>query len=306
MRTPPIEVSSEVRGALDTGAPTVALESTVIAHGLPQPRNLEVAARLERIVREEGACPATIGLISGRPIVGLTRSEIALLGTEPDVAKASARDLGALVGRGRHAATTVAASLVLAERVGIRVFATGGIGGVHRGGERTLDVSADLETLARTPVAVVCAGAKAILDLPRTLERLETLGVPLIGLGTADFPAFYTAHSGLRLEHDAADPDVAAGMIEAHWALGLGSAVVICNPPPPEAALEREEVDAWTERSLSEAESAGITGKSVTPWLLDRLAVLSGGRTVETNVALLESNARVAARIAVALACAGG
>lgn len=280
----------------------VALESTVIAHGLPHPRNLETARSLEDIVRSEGAHPATIGVVDGVPVIGLTLEELERLAAAKDVVKASARDLGPVMASGRSAATTVAATAVLARRAGIRVFATGGIGGVHRGGEASLDVSADLAALARTPIAVVSAGAKAILDLGRTLEALETLGVPVVGLGTDEFPAFYVAESGHALEHRVSDEGGAALIARAHWSLGLESAVLVCNPPPPSPEWTLDETRSLIERAEADARAAGIEGKALTPWLLDRIASLTEGRSVDRNVELLESNARAAARLAVALA----
>lgn len=300
-----VAIDPGVSEALARGGPVVALESTVIAHGLPHPENVEVALRLEAIVREEGATPATLGIVDGVPTVGLAESDIRRFGREPDVLKASVRDLGAAVALGRTAATTVAATAVLAARAGIRVFATGGIGGVHRGGQDSLDISADLVALARTPVAVVSAGAKAILDLARTLEVLETLGVPVVGLGTAEFPAFYTRESGLRLEHTARDETEAARIAAEHWGLGLETAVLVCNPPPEDPEWTAEGVAELIARAERAAAAEGVRGTSLTPWLLERLAELSDGRTVGRNVALLESNVRVAARLARALASSG-
>lgn len=296
-----LEIAQEVQAALTARAPVVALESTVIAHGLPHPRNVEVARDLEALVRDAGAVPATIGVVEGKVRIGMPDEAIDRFGASDSVEKASIRDLGAVIARGGSAATTVAATSLLAARAGIDVFATGGIGGVHRGGESSLDISADLKALAEVPVTVVCAGAKAILDLPRTLEVLETLGVPVIGLRTDQFPAFYTRESGLGLDHVAADERDAARAILAHRALDLTSAVIVCNPPPPDAELDAARVDGLVERAMREAGEAGVSGKAVTPWLLTRLAELSEGRTVETNVALLESNARAAAGLARAL-----
>jgi pseudouridine-5'-phosphate glycosidase len=318
----PLEIGPEVRDALSRGQPVVALESTVIAHGLPYPRNLEAARMLESAVRHEGAVPAAVGLLEGRAIVGLSGEQVRILAggepsgsevslaesssdgtrtTETDVAKVSLRDLGPVLAAGRPGATTVASTAHLAALAGIRVFATGGIGGVHRGGQTSLDVSADLPALSRTPIAVVCAGAKAILDLARTLEVLETLGVPVVGVQTDEFPAFYTRESGLPLEHRIDSAEEAARLLSAHWEVGLTTGVVLCNPPPAEAALASEDVETWIRRAEQEAEDSGITGKHLTPWLLARLARLSDGKTVETNLALLEDNARLAARVAVAL-----
>jgi pseudouridine-5'-phosphate glycosidase len=311
-----LEIHPSVREALASGAPVVALESTVIAHGLPAPRNVQVAERLEAVIREAGATPATVGLLDGRAVIGLTQDQIGRLaasGTSrsaapadnaesEQVAKVSLRDIGPVLAAGRVGATTVASTAHLAARAGIRVFSTGGIGGVHRGGETSLDISADLLVLARTPIAVVCAGAKAILDLGRTLEVLETAGVPVVGYRTREFPAFYTRETGLPLEHQVDSPEDAARLLGAHWGMGLETGVVLCNPPAAESALLRAEVEVWIARADSEAATAGVGGNELTPWLLARLAELSGGRTVEANVALLEDNARLAARVAVALA----
>jgi pseudouridine-5'-phosphate glycosidase len=296
-----LKIQPEVDAALTAREPVVALESTVIAHGLPYPDNAKVAARLESIVRAEGAVPATIGVVDGVPSIGLDAELLDRFASADDVLKASVRDLGPVMARGVSAATTVAATAVLANRAGIDVFATGGIGGVHRGGEASLDISADMTTLSTTPIAVVCAGAKAILDLPRTLELLETLGIPVLGLGTGEFPAFYSRSSGLSIEHPVADEPAAARAIEAHRALGLSTGILVCVPPPADQELAAAEVGGWIDTAESEAIAAGVTGKALTPWLLARLAELSEGRTVATNVALLENNARAAARIAVAL-----
>jgi pseudouridine-5'-phosphate glycosidase len=283
----------------------VALESTLIAHGLPKPRNLEVALELEATVRAEGAVPATIGLLDREAVVGLSPGELERLAAADGVAKASSRDLGALLAAGRAGATTVAGTLRIAALAGVRVLATGGIGGVHRGAEHTLDISADLTELSLAAVAVVCAGAKSVLDLARTLEALETLGVPVIGYGVDEFPAFYSRESGLPLEHRVETPEQAAGMMEAHWALD-GAGLVLANPPPDSHALPSAQVESWLGRAADAARAEGIAGKAITPYLLDRLAGISKGRTVETNIALLADNARLAARVAVALASRRG
>jgi pseudouridylate synthase len=295
-----LDVRPEISNALAAGHPVVALESTVIAHGLPRPQNLESARKMEAAVRDEGAVPATIGLINGRLVVGLSRAEVELLSTAEHVAKVSRRDLAAVLNSKQLGATTVAASMVIAAEAGIRIFATGGIGGVHRGAQDSFDISADLPELARTRVAVICSGAKVILDLPRTLELLETLGVPVVGYGTSEFPAFYVRESGLALDARVEAPQDAARLIAMHEALGLDSGIVICNPPPAASALPRELVESLIEAALKGAELAGTHGKPVTPYLLDHLAKASGGRTLQTNIALLINNARVAARIAVA------
>lgn len=295
-----LAVAPEVASALADGAPVVALESTIIAHGMPYPANVETAARVDALVREGGAVPATVGVCDGRLIVGLSDDEVAALAQAPDVAKVSRRDLAAILARGEGwGATTVAATMIAAHLAGIRVFVTGGIGGVHRGGEASLDVSADLTELARTPVAVVCAGAKAILDLPRTLEVLETQGVPVVGYGTDELPAFYTRDSGVGLTAQVDDPTAAAALMRAHWDL-LDGGLVFANPVPVEAAMDRAEVERLIARALDEAATQGIAGNDVTPFLLDRLAALSDGATLKTNIALVEHNARVGAAIAAA------
>jgi pseudouridine-5'-phosphate glycosidase len=297
---PYLEIRPEVCDALAAGRPVVALESTVISHGLPRPRNLETARQMEAAVRNEGAVPATIGLLDGRLVVGLSSGEIELLARAEHVAKVSRRDLAAVLNSRRTGATTVAATMIIAAQAGIHIFATGGVGGVHRGAQYNFDISADLSELARTPVAVVCSGAKVILDLPRTLELLETLGVPIVGYGTSEFPAFYVRESGLTLDARVDSPQEAARLISVHEALGLSSGMIFCNPPPASSALGRQEVESLIEAALKSAEAAGIQGKPVTPYLLDHVAKASGGRTLEANVALLVNNARVAAQIAVA------
>lgn len=296
-----LDVRVEAAAALATGRPVVALESTVFAHGLPHPTNLRAAAAIEEAVREEGAVPATIGLLRGRAIVGLTTDEIEELATGLRVAKVSVSDIAPVIAAGLPGATTVAATAALASSASISVMATGGIGGVHRGGENSLDVSADLQELARAPIAVVCAGAKAVLDLGRTLEVLETLGVPVVGFGTDQFPAFYSSESGLPLEHRADDPREVARILEVQWALKRQEGVLVVQPPPAVAAIPRVEVEGWIEVALHEAERAGVTGKNVTPSLLESVSRSSERRSLETNVALLEANARLAARIAAEL-----
>jgi pseudouridine-5'-phosphate glycosidase len=303
---PYLDVRPEVAEALAASRPVVALESTVISHGLPRPHNLETARKMEAAVRAEGAVPATIGLLDGRLIVGLTRAEIELLATAEHVAKVSRRDLASVLNSRKPGATTVAATMIIAAQAGIRVFATGGIGGVHRGAQNTFDISADLPELARTPVAVVCSGAKVILDLPRTLEVLETLGVPVVGYGTSQFPAFYVQESGLALDSRVDTPQEAARIIALQWALSVNSGIVFCNPPSAASALPRQMVESLIEAALSSAGVAGIQGKAVTPYLLDHLAKASGGQTLATNIALLVNNARVAAQIAVACTALAG
>jgi pseudouridylate synthase len=300
-----ISVRDDIAAALIGGVPVVALESTVIAHGLPRPHNLDTALEMEAAVREAGATPATIGVLDERIIVGLTAEQIARLADAGDVAKVSSSDLSAVLASGRPGATTVAGTVFIASRAGINMVATGGIGGAHRGSESTFDISADLTELARTPVAVVCAGAKAILDLPRTVEVLETFGIPVVGYTTNEFPAFYSRESGLPLQHRVDTPDEAARLMCIHWDLGwLGqgtsAGILIVNPPPAEVALPRAEVESLVASALESAEAAGIRGKGVTPYLLEELVRKSGGRTLRTNIALLLANVRLAAAISVA------
>jgi pseudouridine-5'-phosphate glycosidase len=296
-----LAVAREVRDALDAGRPVVALESTAIAHGLPRPVNLETARELERVVRAGGAIPATIALAEGQAVVGVHAELLERLAMEDEVAKVSLRDLApVLADPKRIGATTVAATVEIAARAGIAVFATGGIGGVHRDAERTFDVSADLGAIAGHPVCVVCAGAKLILDLPRTLEQLETLGVPVVGYGTDDFPAFYVRESGLRLAHRVDDAERAARIVRAQ--IDRGAGLVIAVPPPAEAALAADEADASVARAVTDAEREGVAGAALTPYLLRALGTMSEGRSLRANVALLRRNAEVAAAIARELA----
>jgi pseudouridine-5'-phosphate glycosidase len=283
--------------------PTVALESTVIAHGLPYPENEHAALRLEEIVRTEGAKPRTVGLISGEVVVGLDGEQIHHLATTENVRKASLRDLPLVVASGLDGATTVAATMHLAHRAGIRVFATGGIGGVHRslGGEPTWDVSTDLEALSRYPMVVVCAGAKAILDLPATREALETHGVTVVGYGTDEMPAFYSLTSGLPVDVRCDSPEEVVALALARDTLGMTQALLVTVPPPPEAALPASEIDPAIEEALAEAELLNLKSAAITPFLLKRLGEITAGRSLGANLALLENNARVAAQIAVAM-----
>jgi pseudouridine-5'-phosphate glycosidase len=295
-----LDIRPEVASALARGSPVVALESTVISHGLPRPHNLETAQRMEAAVRREGAVPATVGLLNGRLIVGLSHEEIELLANADEVHKVSRRDLSAVLASRKPGATTVAATILIASQAGISVFATGGIGGVHRGVQETLDISADLAELARTPVAVVCAGAKIILDLPRTLELLETLGVPVVGFRTSSFPAFYVRDSGLNLDLRVESAEEAARLMSIQSQLGLSSGIVFCNPPPESSALDRAQTESLIKTALIAANSAGIQGKAVTPYLLSYLSNASDGATLKANMDLLVSNASVAAQIAIA------
>ncbi len=293
------EVRDDVRAALACKQPVVALESTVIAHGLPFPYNLEAARAVEAAVRAGGATPATIAVLGGRIRVGMGADELELLATSNNVAKVSRRDIAVCIARGQTGATTVSATMFVAHCAGISVLATGGIGGVHRG--HAQDVSADLPELARTPIAVVCSGAKAILDLPGTLEWLETAGVPVLGLGTNEFPAFYCRSSSLPVDVRVESLAQAAAIIRAHWELGLGSGVVVAVPVPAEVEVPRDVVEAAIAKALAETGERGVRGKAVTPFLLGRVSELTGGASLGANMALLEQNARVAAQLAGAL-----
>jgi pseudouridylate synthase len=299
--TAPVVLTDEVASALAAGRAVVALESTIVTHGMPYPRNLETALGVEDVVRAHGAVPATIAMVDGRPRIGLEPVELEKLAAGEGVAKASRRDLAALAAKGRSAGTTVAATMFLAHSAGIRIFATGGIGGVHRGAEITFDISADLDELARTPVAVVSAGAKSILDLRRTLEVLETRGVPVIGVGTDQFPAFFSRSSGLPVDHRVDTPEELARVIAAHLALGLPSGMLVANPVPEADALDGDEIDETIDEAVRDAERAGVGRRELTPYLLGRIVELSGGRSLTANVALVRNNAELAARTAVAL-----
>ncbi len=300
---PALDVAPEVAEALAAGRPVVALESTIISHGFPYPANVECALTAETKVRESGAVPATIAILGGRPTVGLSIEQIEHLASlgPMGVAKASRRDIGVLVARRVDGATTVAGTMVVAALAGIRVFATGGIGGVHRGGQDSLDISADLIELARTPVCVVCAGAKSILDIGLTLEVLETHGVPVLGYRTSEFPAFYTSSSGSRTDACLESVEEIAAVLNAREELGLVGGVVVANPIAPEYAIDPGVLDGWTRTALGEAAAAGVHGKDVTPFLLARLHTLSGGITEAANKELVYANARLAAHIASAL-----
>lgn len=301
MSEPVWRAGPEVARALADGAPIVALESTIIAHGMPYPQNLETAQSVEAIVRSNGAVPATIAVLDGKFVVGLTDAEIERIARSPDMPKLSRRDLPLAVARGGDGATTVAATMIGANLADIRVFATGGIGGVHRGAESSFDISADLEELGRTPVSVVSAGAKAILDLPKTLEVLETKGVPVIGYRTDEFPAFYSSSSGLPVPLRCDQPSEIAGVLGAMRALGQTAGALIANPIPAEMALEPGAINSVIDGALKEAESAGITGREVTPFLLAKVADKTMGESLEANIALVKHNAALAAQIAVSL-----
>jgi len=292
------DFKDEVKEALEIGKPVVALESTLISHGFPYPENLKVAGEMEEIIRGCGVVPATIAIIKGKIKVGLTRDELEFMATSKDILKASRRDLAVIAAKGLNGATTVAATMIITEKAGIKVFATGGIGGVHRGAEKTFDVSADLQELARTPVAVVCSGAKAILDLPLTKEYLETMGVPVIGFGSEELPAFYCRESGLKVDYVVNDEVEAADVIRTKWDLGLKSGIVIANPVPEEYALSMEYMNEVIEEAVRAAEKEGIKGKKLTPYLLNKIKELTGGKSLQANIELVKNNARVAAKIA--------
>ena len=295
------DFKEEVKEALEGGKPVVALESTLISHGFPYPENLEVAGEMEEIIRGYGVAPATIAVIKGKIKVGLTAGELEFMATSKDIVKTSRRDLTVIVAKGLNGATTVAATMLVAERTGIKVFATGGIGGVHRGAEKSFDVSADLQELARTPVAVVCSGAKAILDLPLTKEYLETIGVPVIGFGSEELPAFYCRESGLKVDYVVNNEKEAAGIIRAVQDLGLGGGMIIANPIPEEYALSMEYMNGVIEEAVRVAEKEGIKGKKLTPYLLNKIKELTGGKSLKANIELVKNNARVGAKIARAL-----
>ena len=294
-------ISDTVAIALSERRPVVALETTLVTHGLPHPQGVGAALALEAIVREEGAIPATIGVLDGAIRVGLDKAALDRIATSPDTVKLNPGNLAAQVASGKPGSTTVAATMFAAARVGIEVFATGGIGGVHRGSGETGDVSADMTALGRHPVAVVCAGAKAILDLPKTIEMLETLGVPVLGLGTGEFPAFYRRSSGLKVDHRFDDLAAMAHAVRAHFTLALGTGIVIANPIPVEHELAAEAYEHALATALADATAAGARGREVTPFLLDRMRTLTEGRCVFSNIALLEHNARIAARLAIEL-----
>jgi pseudouridylate synthase len=301
---PYLRIAAPVREALATGHPVVALESTVIAHGLPYPANVAVARAMEDAIRTEGAVPATIALLDGQIAVGLEDVEITRLATERGVLKASRRDLGPALARHTTAATTVAGTLACAALAGIRVFATGGIGGVHRGAARSFDISADLLELTRAPILTVCAGAKAILDLTLTLEYLETHGVAVVGFGTDELPAFYSRESGLRVPHRADTPAEVVAIARAQWASGLGGGILVTCPIPADQALAVSSIETSLARAQREAEEQHVSGPSLTPFLLHRIGELSGGESIAANHALLLNNATWAARFALQLAAA--
>ncbi|WP_308754500.1 pseudouridine-5'-phosphate glycosidase [uncultured Anaerotruncus sp.] len=297
-----LEVSPRVREALDNNRPVVALESTIISHGMPYPRNVETALKVEEVVRSCGAEPATVAVIGGRLKVGISEEEITHLGKKGlGVTKASRRDLPVLCARGEDGATTVAATMILSALAGVRVFATGGVGGVHRGAETTMDISADLEELAETPVMVVCAGAKSILDLGLTLEYLETKGVAVLGYQTEELPAFYTRKSGFKVDYRMDTPEEIAAAFSAKEDLGLRGGMLVTNPIPEQYAMDHDYISRTIEDACAEAAQKGVKGKELTPFLLDRIQQITGGKSLEANIELVYNNARLASRIAVEL-----
>ena len=300
---PYLKLSNEVAAALAENKPVVALESTIISHGMPYPQNVETAKTCEAIIRENGAVPATCAILGGKLCVGLEPEQLEYLGKAGQaVTKASRRDIARLVASGQDGATTVAATMILAHMAGVRVFATGGIGGVHRGAETTMDISADLEELAQTPVMVVCAGAKSILDLGLTLEYLETKGVPVIGYRTKELPAFYTTHSGFQVDYRLDTPKEVADAFAVKLDMGLAGGMLVTNPIPDEYAMDLDYINRNIDAALAEAASLGIHGKDTTPFLLDKIQKLTGGDSLKANIQLVYNNARLGAQIATELA----
>ena len=300
-----LSVSPEIEKALAEGRPVVALESTILSHGMPYPENLEFSHKVEEIVRGEGAVPATTAIIGGKLKVGLTAEELQIMCKADGVGKVSRRDVAVYLATGKTGATTVATTMMLAEMAGIKVFATGGIGGVHRGAETTMDISADLQELANTKVAVVCAGAKSLLDIPKTLEYLETMGVPVLGMGTEDFPAFYCRSRGCKADARIDTPAEMAAILKTKWDLGLKGGVVIGNPIPEQYELDYNEMEAVINRALDAAKAEGVHGKDTTPFLLAHIKDYTEGVSFASNLQLAYNNARVASRIAIELAKLG-
>lgn len=294
-----LSVLPEVQAAIDAGKPVVALESTILSHGMPFPQNMEFGKRVEQIIREEGAVPATIAILDGQLKVGLTENELERMCKDHDIGKVSRRDVPVYLATGRAGATTVATTMLIAEMAGIRIFATGGIGGVHRGAETTMDISADLQELAHTSVAVVSAGVKSILDIGLTLEYLETMGVPVMGMMTKDFPAFYCQKSGFSVDYDIKSYEEAAQIMKAKWDCGLKGGIILANPIPDEYAMDSDYMNGVITQAVQEAAQQGIKGKAITPFLLARIVELTGGSSLESNIQLAYHNARCASRIAV-------
>ena len=296
------DLSKEVREALEAGRPVVALESTIISHGMPYPQSVETARRVEQTIRDKGATPATIAVLGGRMKAGLSDDELEYLGKAGQkVTKASRRDLPVLIARGMDGATTVTTTMMIAHRAGIKVFATGGIGGVHRGAETTMDISADLEELAHTPVMVVCAGAKSILDLGLTLEYLETKGVPVLGYGTSELPAFYTRKSGFSVDYRVDSPEELAAIFRSQRQLGIEGGMLVTNPVPEQYSMDPDVINKAIDQAVAEANVQGIHGKAITPFLLARIKDLTGGDSLDSNIQLVLNNARLAAKVAKAL-----
>ena len=297
-----LDISPEVKEAIENNRPVVALESTIISHGMPYPKNVETALEVGRIIRENGAVPATIAVLDGRLKCGLTLEEIQYLGKKgEEIVKTSRRDIPVVLSKKMDGATTVAATMMIANMAGIRIFATGGIGGVHRGAEKTMDISADLEELAGTPVMVVCAGAKAILDLGLTLEYLETKGVPVIGYGTEELPAFYTRKSGFGVDYRLDTPAEVAAAFDAQRKCGLHTGMLVTNPIPEEASMDADRINRAIDDAVAQAEAQGIHGKKSTPFLLAKVKEITGGESLEANISLVYNNARLAAQVATEL-----
>ncbi len=297
-----LDIKPEVKEAIEAGRPVVALESTIISHGMPYPQNVETALRVEQIIRENGAVPATIAIIGGRLKAGLTPEEIEYFGKKgPEITKASRRDLAMLCAKGEDGACTVTTTMMIAHMAGIKVFATGGIGGVHRGAEVTMDISADLEELAQTPVMVICAGCKSILDIGLTLEYLETHGVPVIGFGTEDMPAFYTQKSGFKVDYKVDSPAELAHFFNTHLELGLRGGVLVGNPIPDEYSMDPDVINPAIDEAIAECNRLGIKGKATTPFLLAKVKEITGGDSLDSNIRLVFNNAKVAALTAAEL-----
>lgn len=296
-----MEIKEEVKKALDENKAVVALESTIIAHGMPYPKNVETALEAERIIRDRGAIPATIAILDGKIKVGLSKEEIEYLGKAENVSKVSRRDLPFIAAKGLNGATTVASTMIVAKMAGIKVFVTGGIGGVHRGAEESFDISADLQELAKTNVAVVCAGAKSILDIGLTLEYLETFGVPVVGFKTDEFPAFFTRKSGFGVDYNVDSEEELAKAIKTKWDLGLDGGIVVANPIPEEYEMDADIINRAISEALNEAEKKEIKGKKVTPFLLENVKEKTGGNSLESNIRLVYNNALVGANLAIEL-----
>lgn len=297
-----LEINPQVKDALYSGQPVVALESTIISHGMPYPQNVETALNVEKIVKDNGAIPATIAILGGKLKVGLTPDEIEYLGKARNVIKTSRRDIPFMVSKGLDGATTVASTMIIAAMAGIKVFATGGIGGVHRGAPQTFDISADLQELAKTNVAVVCAGAKSILDIGLTLEYLETYGVPVVGFRTEEMPAFYTVRSGFKVDYRLDSPQEIASFLNCKWNLGLNGGVIVANPIPEEYSMDYDTINNTINSAVQEAEQKGIKGKEITPFLLSRIKDLTHGESLNSNIQLVYNNAKLAAETAYELA----